>query len=182
MNTLYIQTLGQMRITSSEHPTVERFRTRKCAELLGLLVRQNGAFVSRETLGELLWPGEPSRVQRSRLRYELCQLRPFLPATNIKTYGQDLISLSSASDYETFERASRQALRLPRGESRLEALETALGLYTGTFLPGHFADWVVAEREHLEALRTDLLQRISADCAVLGLREASRYWERKLLV
>jgi DNA-binding SARP family transcriptional activator len=177
---MQVKILGTVGVMLPIGVSVERFRTRKCVELLGLLVRHSGEFLSRESLGELLWPEEPCKVQRNRLRYELCQLRPLFSPVQLKTCGHDLICLSVGSDYADFEKAARQALRLPLGTARVMALEAALALCTGEFLPGHYANWVIEERECLEVLRSDLLYRLSTDCSQLGQREASRYWERKL--
>ena len=176
---MQVQTLGKIAVALPLGPTVERFRTRKCEELLGLLVRDTGKFLARESLGEYLWPEQTCKTQRNRLRYELCMLRPLFAPAQLKTSGHDRVSLCAPSDFVAFETAARHALRLPCSPARLEALETAFSLYGGEFLPGHYTEWVIEERERLEALRSDLLYRLTTDCATLGQPEASRYWERK---
>lgn len=139
------------------------FRTRKCRELLGILVCNSGRALSRESLGELLWPGEDPLVQRSRLRYELCMLRRCLPRELLQTQGHDFVRLNAPSDYDTFIRAACQATRLTVAGQRVAALEVALSYYQGEFLPGHFSEWVLEERRRLEQLRDSLLTQLPED-------------------
>ncbi|MBB6050050.1 AfsR/SARP family transcriptional regulator [Armatimonas rosea] len=139
------------------------FRTRKCRELLGILVCHRGRAISRETLGELLWPGEDPSVQRSRLRYELCMLRRHLSREVLQTQGHDFVRMSAPSDYEQFIRAACQAMRLSVVGQRVVAVEEALAYYQGELLPGHFSEWVLMERQRLEGLREALLMRLQED-------------------
>lgn len=144
------------------------FRTRKCRELLGILVCHSGRALSRESLGERLWPGEDPQVQRSRLRYELCMLRRCVPREILQTQGHDLVRLDAPSDYDTFVRAACQAARLTVTGQRVAALEVALSYYQGEFLPGHFSEWVLEERQRLERLRDFLLAHLREDSPELA--------------
>ena len=140
-----------------------------------------GVCLSREFWGEQLWPNQACKVQRNRLRYELCQLRPFFSPTQLRTCGHDLIGLSASSDIAAFETAAHHALRLPSGPARQEALEGALSLYTGEFLPGHYAVWILDVRNCLETLHDSLLVTLSQDYNALGQPELAAYWSQKRL-
>lgn len=171
-----VRTLGEVTVEGREG-----FRTQKCAELLGLLVRPSGKPLHRELLGELLWPGVEPRLQRNRLRYELHCLRRLVPDAWLQTSGHTLVRLSAPSDYSTFEQEARRALALGGAAQRIPALELALGHYGGEFMPGHYVDWVLQERLRLESLHDMLLCRLSADYQVLGKPELTLYWSAKRL-
>jgi predicted ATPase len=112
---------------------------------------------TRETLAEALWPGQPGNTGRSRLRQVLFQLRALLEAAG----ADGLLQVDKSqvrvrpgwldSDVRRFEQA------LHDGE-----LAAARALYRGELLPGHYDDWVQAERLRLAERHERLLQALHA--------------------
>jgi DNA-binding SARP family transcriptional activator len=174
---MMVQLLGRIRVVAPNGHFVEHFRTRKSSELLGLLVTHTGESLYRETIGEWLWPGSDRLVQRNRLRYELCHLKRLLPEGLLQTQGQDLVCLHVPSDYLCFDQAAQRAMKLPRGDTRVTALEAALASYGGAFLPGHYAEWVLTERTRLEGLQATLQYHLDTESAAFGERLGVRCYK-----
>jgi predicted ATPase len=110
----------------------------------------------REELIDLLWPEAEREVGRNRLRQALSELRSVLQpagerASPLLLADRHVVRLAPgalASDV--------QALRQALAEADMAA---AAQLYRGELLPGHFDDWVLEERRHLERDTSRLLAR-----------------------
>lgn len=129
--------------------TVTRWPSRACAALLAYLALHPGRAHPREELVELLWPGAAPESGRARLRQTLSTLRSLLQAAG----GAQPVPLV----------ADRQAVRADAAALDCDALrfqrllaagqhDAARALYTGELMPGHYAEWAVAERHRLSAL------------------------------
>ena len=84
---------GFRAVAAADGATVERFRTQKALLLLARIILCAPATVSREQLGEWLWPDRSPSDQRARLRYELNALRSTLGAEAIRSVGNDFVTL-----------------------------------------------------------------------------------------
>jgi tetratricopeptide (TPR) repeat protein len=154
---------------------IHRFGGRVCTLLLARLALQPRAAVPREVLIDGLWPDADLDTGRNRLRNALAVLRAALrPAgcEHMIEATRDALRLSAsgcAVDVHLF----REAV------ARHQWLE-ARNLYRGELMPGHYEDWVEAERATLDTLR----ERIPADLPGLPTRhqQALEAVQRALLL
>ncbi len=143
------------------------FETRKAATLLAYLAFYPQRSHQREALAEQLWPEEEPEVVRDRFRQALSALRraleqPDLPAGSVLITDRSEVRLhpqSVTTDVTQFQTMLRRASQSDTDAERLSLLQQACALYQGELLPGHYEDWVLAERERLaESYRKSLLQ------------------------
>jgi predicted ATPase/DNA-binding SARP family transcriptional activator len=151
----------------------------------------------RDTLAGLLWPQRPDRNAHNNLRTALSNLRqvigdrtaapPFLLIT------RDTIQFNAASDYDldvqTFERylVGGESANRQISESAIENLESAIGLYRGSFLEGFsagsaaFEEWGLLKREQLHRQMMTALRCLAAYYEQRGeYEQAQPYAQRQL--
>jgi predicted ATPase len=140
-----------------------RLPTRAATLLLARLALTPRSQHPREELIELLWPGVAAEAGRNRLRQALSVLRSLLEAPGA-TSGTVLM-------------ADRRAVWLTLGalqgdvDQFLQALAggdraTALALYQGELLPGHYDEWVLEQRRHLAARAESLAEGLALEGAL----------------
>jgi DNA-binding SARP family transcriptional activator len=167
--------LGLFQATLGEEP-VTGFKSDKVRALLAYLAVEANRPHRRETLAGLLWPEWPDRDALSNLRYTLSNLRlaigdrdavpPFL------LISRDTIQFNTASDHwlDVTDFGVRSAdLGLLSAASRIENLESAIGLYRGSFLEGFsvsdaapFEEWALLKKEQLGRQMLEALHRLAA--------------------
>ncbi len=142
------------RLLSPDGIELRRFRSQRVAALLVYLCLHLGRDCPREELAEALWPEEDPQITANRLRVTLTSLRHqlelpgMLPGSVLDASRAGYVRLRSESvwcDVPAFEQALRQ------GNS-----SEAVRLACGPLLPGFYDDWILTERERLEALRENL--------------------------
>ncbi|MBC8134617.1 MAG: hypothetical protein H8F28_01860, partial [Fibrella sp.] len=123
---------------SGEHIT--HFRTRKVASLIAFLVLHPQRH-SRDALTDSFWPDADFEAARASLRVALSHIRKTL-GTDFLDTTRDTVGISAAftCDVTDFVRAVSA-----------KRWTDAAQLYRGELLPGFWDDWIVAERERLEA-------------------------------
>lgn len=136
---LRLRLLGGFQVERAGRVELTRLPSRAAALLLARLALQPRRQHPREELVELLWPGVELDVGRNRLRQTLSTLRALLETQDAPLFCADRLQISLlpgalSSDVGDFE-ATRSLVH-----------------YGGDLLPGHFDDWVVAERHRLAAL------------------------------
>lgn len=139
MTTLRLRLLGGFEIERAGRVELTRLPSRAAALLLARLALQPRRQHPREELVELLWPGVELDVGRNRLRQTLSTLRALLETQDAPLFNADRQQVSLLPGALTSDVADFEATR-------------ALVHYGGELLPGHFDDWVVAERHRLAAL------------------------------
>lgn len=163
-----VQVLGGLRVVLDGVPVRrEAWRSRKARELLGVLVVRRGRPVTREELGELLWPDEPPAATANRLSVALTVVRSVLdPGRDgsgqrciVARGGAVALSLADVEvDVVRFIELADEGLRAgpASGVDGARALEAAEALYVGEVLADEpYADWA---NELREAARTTYLQ------------------------
>lgn len=172
-----LQFFGTFRYSHSEE---KELPTRRSLLLLARLALRPGKLISRESLGELLWPeGDPER-QRANLRVELSFVRRCLGESVLQNEGKQFLRLGSSwgSDVGQFEAATLAAIRTESPQLRIESLRRAALLYEGELLPGFYEDWVLIERGRLENLFHDALLRLIRDLELLAHADEALHWRR----
>ena len=154
----------------------------KALELLCYLVLHRDRAHTRETLAGLLWPDAPSPQARKYLRQSLWQLQTNLAGSG-GAGGVPLLDVSSARvrvhpdaswwcDVDVVERAHRRSRDAPTGalsEPDAAALEQAAGLCQDDLLDTWAQDWCTRERDRLQLVHLDLLDRLTEHAMCRGL-------------
>ena len=157
---LYIELLGQIRISWGEHRSAIALK-RQSLILLAHFALARTHREAREVLIEKFWPETDPEKGHSNLSSALSRLRRELrPADpgiiTLDAYGQAGIAAAAAVwfDADTFRAGVRPALASPGRLQDTAAAELChgLALYRGELLDGFFDDWILAEREQLRAL------------------------------
>lgn len=195
MNTLCrIELLGELRVAQADR-TIRRFATQKTASLLAYLAYQAHPRADshpREHLIELLWPEAHADSGRHSLSMALSSLRrqiepPGTPPGSLLQADRLNVRLrpdAFTTDVAEFETATRAAAHASRPLEQLDGLQTAVDLYRGELLAGLYDDWILPERQRLNALYQTSLQGLllaleragepgrALDCAFRALRQA----------
>jgi predicted ATPase len=143
-----------LRLVDAEQTDVRRFRSQRVAALLAYLALHLGRDVPRETLAEALWPEQEPKVTANRLRVSLTSLRRQLEPRGVS--AGSVLDTSRVG----FVRLRREAVwcDVVAFEDALRAgrCEEAAALAPAPLLPGFYDEWILTERERLEALRAPL--------------------------
>lgn len=147
-----------------------RFVTSRVAALLARLALFPSRTHPREELADLLWPEATGEAGRLNLRVALASLRrqmepPSSHAGSIFIADRNALRLypdSVVSDASQFESLLHEAARTHDPARKRDTLTQALALHSGELLPGFYDEWVIEERERLQALLEDAQQQYEA--------------------
>lgn len=173
---------------------VSNFDARKVQELFCYLLLNRGRVHARETLATLLWEDKPAAQSRKYLRHALWQLQALFADRSVDGAQQmlrvedDWVSLNAEAplwlDVALFEQANVLCRGVPGtnlAAQQMEALRCAVDLYQGDLLEGWYCDWCLFERERLQNMYLDMLDKMLDCCAAHGEYEAGLdYGERVL--
>lgn len=155
---LELYCLGQFLVKWEQTPIPADAWTSLHAQLILVYLVLRGA-VPRDELITLLWPDEDIEKTSVRLRATLRLLRkalcpPWRPDADYVIYQNECYQINPAvslrSDVQTFQHWIAIA-RQQQSPARVQACTYALDCYGGLFLPGRYHEWVINEREQLDA-------------------------------
>ncbi len=167
---LRVRTLGKLHLRNGEK-RLEHFPTKRAEELLGYLLINQQAQLSREKLVELLWPDNPPSNGRANLSTTLWRLRTAfnqlnVPAADYLNTSRDWIAFSPNQpvtlDHTDFEKYLDKAEEADNDSAVETNLRTAIALYRGGFCEGIYAEWCLVERERLARRFLKALGRLMA--------------------
>src|SRR6185503_12266421 len=165
---LQIRLLGQFDVRLDGKRVV--IPTRAAQSLLAYLVLTAGTPHRREKLAGTLWPETSDESARKNLRQELWRIRKAIPSGHVGPAHDYLL----ADEFTlTFNRDADYWLDvaiLERPDLDPQSLTSGLSLYQGELLPGFYEDWIVFERERIQALFESKMERL-----VEKLVEAERW-------
>ena len=148
--TLNIHLLGQFKLTTGEQEI--DLPSRPAQTLLAYLVLNAGVIHRREKLASMIWPESNEINARSYLRQALWRIRKSLENCSIRYedfLGISDISITFKANSDYFLDAE---LLLDQDTSKpVEELIELVDLYRGELLPGFYEEWIVIERDRLEA-------------------------------
>lgn len=158
---------------------VDRWRAGRARSLFQYLLMHRDRLVTRDRLYEVLWPGSDLGPRTSSLKVACHGVRQALGASRdggwlrlvSRDYGYVLQVDNAWVDVTEFERLVEAGLDAAgRGQDTIARghLSTAMRLYTGDFLEGDNADWVVEHREYLKSLALRALQELRATAEQTG--------------
>ncbi len=152
-------TLGRFRVEVGHAPLQSgRKAQRKPIDLLKLLIAYGGEGVSAEQIAEDLWPDSDGDAALAALRTTLSRLRKLIGARAVLGEGRgftlnpEVCWVDALAHRQLLDQATRNHQEGCNAETH-SALEDALSLYRGTFLPGecHFLP-VLTARSKLHSL------------------------------
>jgi predicted ATPase/DNA-binding SARP family transcriptional activator len=165
---LEIRLIGTFNIISDGKPVI--ISSRAAQSLFAYLILSAGTLHRREKLAGMFWPDATEEKARAYLRHEIWRIRKALSTKSRANYlfADDInISFSAAAehwlDVTTLKNISENATA--------EELMNALSVFDGELLPGFYEDWIVLEREHLQAIYE---QKIAG---LLQLLESEKRWK-----
>jgi DNA-binding SARP family transcriptional activator/ABC-type transporter Mla MlaB component len=148
--TLKIFLLGQFRLQADNIKF--ELPSRPAQSLLAYLALNAGVTQRREKLAGLLWPEAPEANARSYLRQALWRIRKSLEGASLNP--EDYLKLSEIEVF--FDQTADYSLDADQVLKKTDAQSTdqlihSLSLYRGELLPGFYEEWVIAERDRLQA-------------------------------
>ena len=146
---LEVRLLGGFEIKAGQ--TRLSLPSRPAQSLFAFLILNAGTAFRREKLAGQLWPDSTEESARDYLRHALWRIRAALDAASSTKYLQAdemTIAFDASSDYWL----DAAALRAVSEQAPVEELIAALSGNRGELLPGFYDEWIVLERENLNAV------------------------------
>ncbi len=164
---LEVRLLGAFEIECDGKPIT--LPSRFAQSLFAYLILNPATPHRREKLAGLLWPDSSEERARASLRHELWRIRKALASTSAKdALLADEISVAFAPSVGYA--ADVQRLAQMAEDAAIPELTSGLQVYRGELLPGFYDEWLVVEREHLQLIFEQHLERL------LRLLEGERRW------
>jgi DNA-binding SARP family transcriptional activator len=147
---LKIHLLGQFKLQANN--LAIELPSRSAQSTLAYLVLNAGVTQRREKLAGLLWPEATETNARSYLRQALWRIRKSLESGSLT--WEDYLQISDIS--VTFDDQSDYWLDVdillqPTEAGTVEEIIEIISLYRGELLPGFYDEWIVLERDRLQA-------------------------------
>jgi WD40 repeat protein/DNA-binding SARP family transcriptional activator len=150
---LQIRLLGQFDVRLNGKRVV--IPSRAGQSLLAYLALTAGSVHRRERLAGSLWPDTPEERARKNLRQELWRIRKAIPGEYILA-DEYTVTFNREAD-AWLDTAVLEATGTDPG-----TLASGLALYQGELLPGFYDDWLVIERERVQALFESKMESLVA--------------------
>jgi predicted ATPase/DNA-binding SARP family transcriptional activator len=147
---LKIYLLGQFKLQVGDWPI--ELPSRPAQSLLAYLALNAGVTHRREKLASLLWPEATESNARSYLRQALWRTRKYLETGSLNWENYLRISDISVCFDDNSDYWLDACVFLESLEGRpVEEIVKVIQLYRGELLPGFYDEWIVPERDRLEA-------------------------------
>jgi DNA-binding SARP family transcriptional activator len=193
MNTLRIRLFGKFQAERAGR-ALGGLDALKVQELLCYLLLNRDRPHHREALAGLLWGDTSTSQSKKYLRQALWQIQLALgsgsdrPPGDLLVIDPDWVSIVSSPDLWLDVRVFDEALARVRGipgqaleTTHVEMLEEAVQLYRGDLLEGWYQDWCLYERERLQNVYLDMLDKLMAYCEAHQQYEAGTEYGAKIL-
>ena len=165
---LEVRLIGTFEVKWDNKPVTISSRTAQ--SLLAYLLLNAGKSYRREKLAGMFWPEATEKKARAYLRNELWHLRKAIPSNDFLISDDIGIGFNLDTDYWL---DSESLLKL-NDTSSADELIVALTNYTGELLPSFYDEWILHEREHLQAVYEQKMGRL------LELLESDKRWNEIL--
>jgi DNA-binding SARP family transcriptional activator len=179
---LEVRLMGGFEVKRDDRPVA--ITSRSAQSLFAYLILNAGTAHRREKLAGLLWPDSTEENARDYLRHGLWKLRKAIEKKSSKNVENSYIltddisvSFNSEAPY-SLDTATIENIEAEHVAT--DELTNALSLYEGELLPGFYDEWIVLEREHLQALFEQkmecLLERLGAEARWNDILEWGERW------
>jgi DNA-binding SARP family transcriptional activator len=193
MNTMRVHLFGRFSVESDQEE-LAGLEAGKVQVLLGYLLINHGRSHSREALASLFWGNHSTTQSRKYLRQTIWQINSTLQSylddseTPLISAEQDWVQLNHDLDLwvdaVAFEEICLSVRGTPGDElssEDIEALHTAVQMYTGDLLEGCYDDWCLLERERLQNMYLALLGKLLRCCETRRDYEAGLVYAQEIL-
>ena len=154
---LAVRLLGTFEVVLMGKPV--SLSARAAQSLLAYLLLTQGVSHRREKLAGMFWPDVAEDKARSYLRHELWRIRKALTTKGGPGFLlSDDLAVSFILSKDIWLDVDR--LRDAKDATTIEDLKRALSLYEGDLLPGFYDEWILREREHIQALYEETVSRL----------------------
>ncbi|MEQ1823822.1 MAG: tetratricopeptide repeat protein [Fimbriimonadaceae bacterium] len=165
MELFEITTFGGLSVTS-DGQTISRFRSRSAALVLAYLALHPDRRITREELTEVVWPDSDPLKGRHSLRTALLSLRNQFELTETRLFLTDpesvqLIPSAFKCDATLFRNLVNSSAKATTESAAAIQLAEAVRMYKGTFLLGHYNDWVISLQLEFEDMLIEAATRLS---------------------
>jgi len=154
---LQVRLLGRFEVFVHDHLVI--IPSRPTQSLLAYLLLHPNKSHRREKLAGQFWLASSEANARSNLRHELWRIRKALdPGAEVRLLSNDLgvtycPQPGDQLDVDVF-------VACTENENSTEVLLQAVSAYGGDLLPGFYDEWVILEREHLQAEYERKMERL----------------------
>jgi DNA-binding SARP family transcriptional activator len=177
-----LQLLGDFRVkVEARYIENSDWELRRAKNLVKLLALGGQHRMHRGEIMHVLWPSLSQEAAANNLYKAMHVIRRTLepdlplraPSSCVQVRG-DFIQLGAIRGVDTDVKEFEQTARLALLNRHAQACRSALSLYAGDLLPeDRYEDWAISRREHLLALRVDVLMCLSRlEAADQNLEEA----------
>ena len=175
---LRIHLLGQFNLQAGDLSV--DLPSRPAQSLLAYLALNAGITQRREKLASLLWPEATEGNARSYLRQALWRIRKALASDSLN--GQEYLLVSDISvvfDDQSSYWLDATVLLEPAEELPVEEIMAAIQLYRGELLPGFYDEWIVLERDRLQAAYQQKMNLLLERLVTAGRWDDSVQWSEQ---
>jgi len=154
---LEVRLIGKFEIKYDGKPVT--ISSRAAQSLFAYLILSTGTLHRREKLAGMFWPDAPEEKARAYLRHELWRIRKALSDKSRVDYllADDInISFKSTAEYWS----DVNALENASDGASIDELMDTLSVFQGELLPGFYDEWIILEREHLQAIYEQKMTRL----------------------
>ncbi|HKY56321.1 MAG TPA: BTAD domain-containing putative transcriptional regulator, partial [Anaerolineales bacterium] len=151
---LEVRLIGTFDIKCDGKPVV--ISSRIAQSLFAYLILNTDTSYRREKLAGMFWPDATEAKARAYLRHELWRLRKDISSNEFLLSDDIGIAFNSSIDYWL----DSEALEKLKDTSSTDELMVVLSTYQGELLPGFYDEWIVLEREHLQAVYEQKMARL----------------------
>lgn len=192
MKPLCVRLFGRLSVDDDQQ-SLKEFESRKAQELFAYLLLNHSRAHSREVLATLFWGDSPTAQTRKSLRHALWVLQRWLERRQL---GADpllsvepewvRLNLSAAvwvdalALQEAIAAAERYADPILPSQV-VTVISEATESYGGDLLQGCYQEWCILERERLQSLYIQLLDRLMAHCSATGMFERGLSYGERIL-
>lgn len=179
-----IECFGHLSIKIDGNEKEISWRTKKVEELVAYLACEEGKFIAKEKIAEILWP--ELDIKRSKSNFYLAyhylkkQAQQFGDSIPLES-GRGKIRLKVEEvelDIILFKEETT-ALKKIAGDN-IERAEKAIQLYKGMLLEDHYYEWSMEYKQYYDILYRDLLKKIIEYYKVQKNTEKQKYYLKKL--
>jgi len=144
--------------------------SRSAQSLFSYLILTAGVTYRREKLAGLFWPDIAEEKARAYLRQSLWVIRKALISKSKSDFlitSEINISFNPSGEYWL----DVNVLKMLNKSSSIDELMDALNIYQGDLLPSFYDDWITHEREHLQLVFEQQIERL------LELLASAKRWQ-----
>jgi predicted ATPase/DNA-binding SARP family transcriptional activator len=168
MEMLEVRLIGTFAIECDGRPVT--ISSRVAQSLFAYLILNAGTSYRREKLAGMFWPDATEEKARAYLRYELWRIRKAIPSSDLVISNNFGIIFDSSTAYWLDVQVLEKLIEVTSADELMAALSN----YKGELLPGFYDEWVVLEREHLQAVYEQKIARL------LDSLESEKRWSEIL--